>query len=136
MMRYLIIIVIAFVVFSLVILPSIDAVTSGALTIKPELITIISDRSTYFTGKLTDNNEFPGANKLVVLKQFDTWWMYVAEGYTDAKGNYKITVNENFWKNYKQVTVVTSSEWYSIQSIPVTRNIKKQYSSVTKQKNT
>jgi len=116
------------IIFGMISIQSVDASTNGKLTIKPDSKTIKSIESTFFTGKLSDSEGYAISSASVVLWENENGvWTYVAQGKTDLRGKYKITVDANFWDYGKSVNIVAYSKRHLIQSPFISINIEKPY---------
>jgi hypothetical protein len=122
------IILLAVLAVGMATIPSIDA-TSGKLTIRGESSTIYSNESVYYKGKLTDSEGYAiSFERINIWEQVNGQWQYVAQGTTNARGEYTITIPANHWNYAKTVNIVANSA-SAIQSPSLLLNIAKSYKS-------
>ena len=118
----------------LISIPSVGA-ASEKLTIRGESSTIYSNESVYYKGKLTDSEGYAIPFEPISLWEWGnaSEWQYVAQGTTDARGEYKITIPANHWNYAKTVDILACScnSANSIESRYLSLNIEKPYKSLS-----
>ena len=116
-------------------IPSVDAAI-GKLTIRGESSTIYSNESVYYKGKLTDSEGYAISFERITIWEWDNTaseWQHVAQGTTDARGEYKITIPANHWNYAKTVYILACScnSASAIESPSLSLNIEKPYKSLS-----